>query len=164
MDLKTISATLAILGTGLTLSACKKAPAEGTEVPGDKAGGAEGSCGADKGHGHANCSGDKAAEEKPAEGSCSGEKRADGSCSGEKKADGSCGGAKGEGSCGGAKTETPPPTTADASAASPTATETAPAATAAKPAETTTKAKPKTKSGKPKAKGGEASCGEGTCA
>ena len=33
MDIRTISATLAILGTGLTLSACKKANTDATEVP-----------------------------------------------------------------------------------------------------------------------------------
>ena len=51
MDIKTISATLAILGTGLTLSACKKAT-DATEVPTTQPT-AEASCGADKGHGHA---------------------------------------------------------------------------------------------------------------
>ncbi len=142
MDLKTISATLAILGTSLTLSACKKAPAEGTEVPGDKAGGAEGSCGADKGHGHANCSGDKAAA--PGEGSC-GEKK-DGACGGEKAADP-------------AEPAEPPATAVAPTEPTPTATAADPAA--AKPAETATKTKSKSKS-KTKAKG-EAACGEGTC-
>ena len=47
MDIKTISATLAILGTGLTLSACKKAT-DATEVPTTQPT-AEASCGADKG-------------------------------------------------------------------------------------------------------------------
>lgn len=147
MDIKTISATLAILGTGLTLSACKKATTDATEVPASTPG-AEANCGADKGHGHANCSGDKAAGEDDAakpEGSCGGEK-------GEK----SCG-AKGDGSCGGDKTTATP---GDATASS-----TAVAADATKPAAeaTTTPAKKKKGAGKKTAKG-DASCGEGTCA
>ena len=47
MDLKTITATLAVLGTGISLSACKTTQADATEVPASKAdGGGEGSCGA----------------------------------------------------------------------------------------------------------------------
>jgi hypothetical protein len=74
-NLKTIAATLAVLGSGaLTLSACNKdKPA--TETPGgaDAIGG-ESSCSAEKGEG--SCSGDKEGE-----GSCS----AEGSCSGDKE-------------------------------------------------------------------------------
>lgn len=148
MDIKTISATLAILGTGLTLSACKKATTDATEVPASTPG-AEANCGADKGHGHANCSGDKAADEGDAtkpEGSCGGEK-------GEK----SCG-AKGDGSCGGDKTTATPPGDATASSTAVAADATKPAAEA-----TTTPAKKKKSAGKKTAKG-DASCGEGTCA
>ncbi|HEY0132627.1 MAG TPA: hypothetical protein VGB85_01070, partial [Nannocystis sp.] len=59
MDIRTITATLAILGTGLTLTACKKSSSDASEVPASQQPAGEGSCGPDKGHGHANCSGDK---------------------------------------------------------------------------------------------------------
>ena len=58
MDIKTISATLALLGSGLTLSACNKASTQATEVPASQPA-AEASCGAEKGHGHASCVGEK---------------------------------------------------------------------------------------------------------
>jgi hypothetical protein len=99
-NLKTIAATLAVLGSGsLTLTGCDKDKAA-TENPGAAAGEhgeascsankAEGSCSADKAEG--SCSADKA------EGSCSADKtegadKAEGSCSADKKAEGSCGGA-----------------------------------------------------------------------
>ena len=54
MDLKTISAALAVLGTGLTLSACKTSQADASEVPGAKeAPHGEKSCGGEKGCGGA---------------------------------------------------------------------------------------------------------------
>ena len=135
MDIRTISATLAILGTGLALSACSKKNTDATEVPAAQPAAADGSCGADKGHGHASCSADKKAD-------------------GEK----SCG-AKGDGSCG---AEKPPATAAAAepTPVAPVATSPTVAADSTKPAATT---KTKTKS-KTKKASGEAACGEGTCA
>ena len=55
MDIRTITATLAILGSGLTLTACKKSSSDASEVPDSQQPAGEASCGADKGHGHASC-------------------------------------------------------------------------------------------------------------
>jgi hypothetical protein len=158
MDIRTISATLAILGTGLSLSACKKG-ADATEVPASTPAAADGSCGADKGHGHASCSADKtagdAAGDDKAEKSCGA--KGDGSCGA--KGDGSCG-AKGDGSCGGDKAA--PPSTA-AAEPTPTPTTSAPAVAADTTAPAAT-SKTKTKTAKKKKANGEAACGEGTCA
>ena len=155
MDIRTISATLAILGTGLALSACSKKNTDATEVPAAQPAAADGSCGADKGHGHASCSADKKAD---GEKSCGA--KGDGSCGGDKAAGGekSCG-AKGDGSCG---AEKPPATAAAAepTPVAPVATSPTVAADSTKPAATT---KTKTKS-KTKKASGEAACGEGTCA
>lgn len=154
MDIRTISATLAILGTGLALSACSKKNTDATEVPAAKPAGADGSCGADKGHGHASCSADKAAD---GEKSCGA--KGDGSCGGDKAAGEKSCGAKGDGSCGAAKE---PPATAAAEPVAPASTSPTVAADATTPA-ATTKTKTKTKA-KTKKANGEAACGEGTCA
>ncbi len=143
MDIRTITATLAILGSGLTLTACKKATSDASEVPGSQQPAADGSCGADKGHGHASCSGDKTdapvGDAPPSE------------PTGDTPA-----------------TPETPATTETATTASPTpagssttvaADSTTPAATTTTTTTTTTKTK---KTGKKKAKG-EAACGEGTC-
>ncbi len=150
MDICTISATLAILGTGLSLSACKKG-ADATEVPASAPAAADGSCGADKGHGHASCSADKTA------GDAAGGDKAEKSCGA--KGDGSCG-AKGDGSCGGDKAAAPPSTAAAEPTPTPTTSAPAVAADTTAPAATS---KTKTKTKKKKANG-EAACGEGTCA
>ncbi|MCA9661724.1 MAG: hypothetical protein KC486_25525, partial [Myxococcales bacterium] len=59
MDIKTISTALAVLGTGLNLSACKSSQADATEVPASEHG-AEKSCGGEKGcGGEKSCGGEK---------------------------------------------------------------------------------------------------------
>ena len=56
MDFRTISATLALLGTGLAMSGCNKTQTDATEVPAAAAGDkAEQSC---KGEGHCTGNGD----------------------------------------------------------------------------------------------------------
>ena len=81
LNLKTIAATLAVMGSGAVLGACGGSQAtKANEVPAAESGEPSASCGAKK------------------EGSCGGEKK-EATCSGEKK-EGSCGGEKKEASCG----------------------------------------------------------------
>ena len=62
MDFRTISATLALLGTGLAMSGCNKTQTDATEVPAAAAGDkAEQSC---KGEGHCD------SHKKAGEGGC----------------------------------------------------------------------------------------------
>jgi len=89
-NLKSIAATLALLGSGaFAITGCDKKDTGATETPGGKeaapAEKAEGSCGAEKAEG--SCG----AEKEKAEGSCGAEK-----AEGEEKAEGSCGAAEEE--------------------------------------------------------------------
>jgi hypothetical protein len=116
MDFRTISATLAMLGTGLALSACNKTQTDATEVP-------------------------AASSSSGSEASCKGAK-ADGHCGEGSKHDGeaSC---KGEAGCKGEKTD-PAAATPAATAASDTAPADS-AATPAATSTTTAKKKPAAK-------------------
>jgi hypothetical protein len=152
LNLKSIAATLAVLGSGAALTACGGSQAKATEVPAAQGQpehascAASGNCGASKGAGQG----------ATPEGSCS-----------AKKDEHSCGakpGAGNEGSCGAKTSEatsapSPAGTTVADTATTQPASSATPSAASSKPA-----GKPAGKPVAKKHKHGEASCGEGSCA
>ncbi len=149
LNLKSIAATLAVLGSGAALTACGGSQTKATEVPGAQAQPGNASCAAS-----GNCGANKGAGQgaKP-EGSCSA-KKDEHSCGAKKP------GAGDEGSCG-AKTSEAPAASSPVSTAVADTTTSAPTASAAAPV---APSKPPRKAAAKKPKHGEAACGEGSCA